>query len=191
MQTVLLACLLAANADALTSHQPSDYYNLTSYLTSVGYSVVDSEETLKFYHNPVGLVVLHQDKEPFDDPAYGKLTNTSTATYRSAVVAIPRQIWNLNLVEYIGVPKEQIKQREQDPSDPGLTLTVKNSSAINDALGEGRREGARVHGKNGRPFPDLPCALPTSRPFSASLCQRAAPKGRPQQSGRTIRTDTW
>lgn len=134
MKTGLFAWLLAANAHALPGHRLSSYLNLTSYPTSVGHAVADLEETLKFYHDLVGLVVLHRDEEPIDDPAYGKLTNTSTATYKTAVVAIPNQLWTLNLIEYIGLPKEQIKQREQDPGDPGLTLTVKNSSAINNAL---------------------------------------------------------
>lgn len=134
MKTGLLACLLGATAYALHGYRPNSYLNLTSYPTSVGHAVADLEETLGFYHDLVGLVVLHQDEDPFDDPAYGKLTNTSTARYKRAVVAIPNQLWTLNLIEYIGLPKEKIKQREQDPGDPGLTLTVKNSSAINNAL---------------------------------------------------------
>lgn len=134
MKTALIACLLAANAHAWLAHQPNPFLNLTSYPTSVGHAVADLEQTLQFYHDLVGLVVLHQDEESVENPAYGKLTNTSTATYKTAIVAIPNQRWTLNLVEYIGLPKEQIKQREQDPGDPGLTLTVKNSSAINNAL---------------------------------------------------------
>jgi catechol 2,3-dioxygenase-like lactoylglutathione lyase family enzyme len=96
--------------------------------------VADLDKTLEFYHDLVGLVVLHQDEGPIENPAYGRLTNTITATYKTATVAIPNQRWTLNLVEYIGIPREQIKQREQDPGDPGLTLTVKNSSAISNAL---------------------------------------------------------
>lgn len=134
MKTGLFACLLAANAHALRGYRFSSYLNLTSYPTSVGHAVADLEETLGFYHDLVGLVVLHQDEEPFDDPAYGKLTNTSAARYKTAVVAIPNQLWTLNLIEYIGLPKQQIKQREQDPADPGLTFTVKNSSAVDNAL---------------------------------------------------------
>lgn len=134
MKAGLFACLLATNAHALRGYRPTSYLNLTSYPTSVGHAVADLGQTLKFYHDLVGLVVLHQDVEPFDDPAYGKLTNTSAARYKTAVVAIPNQLWTLNLIEYIGLPKQQIKQREQDPGDPGLTLTVKNSSAINNAL---------------------------------------------------------
>lgn len=134
MKTGLIASLLTANAHALTCHPPGTYLNLTSYPTSVGHAVADLSQTLEFYHDLIGLIVLHQDTEPVDDPSYGKLTNTSTATYKTAVVAIPNQRWTLNLVEYVGLPKEQIKQREQDPGDPGLTLTVKNSSAINNAL---------------------------------------------------------
>lgn len=134
MKPELSACFLAASTQASTRHLYSPYSNLTSYPTSVGHAVADLDKTLQFYRNIVGLVVLHQDEEPIDNPAYGKLTNTSTATYKTAVVAIPNQLWTLNLVEYTSLPKEQIKQREQDPGDPGLTLTVKNSSAINNAL---------------------------------------------------------
>lgn len=134
MKNAIIASFLAVDALALTYNQPSIYPNLTSYPTSVGHAVADLDQTLEFYHDIVGLIVLHQDEEPIDNPAYGRLTNTSAATYKTAIVAIPNQLWTLNLVEYIGLPKEQIKQREQDPGDPGLTLTVKNSSAINDAL---------------------------------------------------------
>lgn len=134
MKIGIVAYLLAACAQASTRYLPNTYANLTSYPTSVGHAVADLDKTLEFYHDLVGLVVLHQDEEPIDDPAYGKLTNTSTATYKTAIVAIPNQLWTLSLVEYIGLPKEQIRQREQDSGDPGLTLTVKNSSAINDAL---------------------------------------------------------
>lgn len=134
MIIALIACLLAAGSHASAKHPPNSYLNLTSYPTSVGHAVTDLEETVKLYHDLVGLVVLHQDEEPIDNPGYGKLTNTSTATFKTAIVAIPNQLWTMSLIEYIGLPKEQIKQREQDPDDPGLTLTVKNSSAINNAL---------------------------------------------------------
>ncbi|KAJ0116966.1 Uncharacterized protein J7T55_003380 [Diaporthe amygdali] len=129
MKTTLIASFLVTNVYALVSLP-----NLTSYPASVGHAVANLDETLKFYHDLVGLVVLHQDEGPVNDPAYGELTNTSSATYKTAIVAIPNQRWTLNLVEYIGLPREQVKQREQDPGDPGLTLTVKNSSAINKAL---------------------------------------------------------
>lgn len=149
MKIGLIACFLAASTRALTRHLSSPYFNLTSYPTSVGHAVADLEKTLEFYHDIVGLIVLHQDEDPIDNSAYGKLTNTSTATYKTAVVAIPNQLWTLHLVEYIGLPKEQIKQREQDPGDPGLTLTVKNSSAINNAL-----RAANLTTILGEPIPD-------------------------------------
>ncbi|KAL1873197.1 hypothetical protein Daus18300_004016 [Diaporthe australafricana] len=134
MKIGLISSIFLANANALIPHPLGAYLNLTSYPTSVGHAVSDLDQTLKFYHDILGLIVLHQDEESVDNPAYGQLTNTSGATYKTAVVAIPNQLWTLNLVEYIGLPREQIKQREQDPGDPGLTLTVKNSSAINNAL---------------------------------------------------------
>ncbi|KAF5588744.1 lactoylglutathione lyase-like lyase [Fusarium subglutinans] len=78
----------------------------------------------------------------------GRLTATRGATYKTAGVAIPNQDWTLNLTEYTGISKKQIKQREKDPAAPALTLTVKNATAINNAL---RR--ANVSTIDGSPIP--------------------------------------
>ncbi|SCO37200.1 uncharacterized protein FFNC_05508 [Fusarium fujikuroi] len=144
MKTGLIVCILAA----VTAYSASHEAPYTSKPSSVGHAVNNLEKTLEFFHGVVGLEILHQDKRPVYDEAYGRLTATRGATYKMAVVAIPNQDWTLNLVEYMGISKKQIKQREKDPAAPALTLTVKNATAINNAL---RR--ANVSTIDGSPIP--------------------------------------
>jgi catechol 2,3-dioxygenase-like lactoylglutathione lyase family enzyme len=120
---------------------------LTSDIISTGHAVRDLNTTLYFYHNVLGLEVLSLDKEARVDEAFGLLTSTN-ATYRTAVLAIPNQNWTLKLIQYLGLPQTTIKQREQDPAAPALTLTCKNATDVNIALRE-----ANVKTLTGQPIP--------------------------------------
>ena len=133
------------------------YPNQTADVLAVGHAVAHLETTLQFYHGLLGLVVLDKDEDYVEDPCYGALTATQHASYKQATLAIPNQNWTLKLTEYKGLPRHEIKQREQDPADPGLTLTVKNSTAINAAL-------AAVNAStiNGKPVPTGGAAGTTS-----------------------------
>lgn len=108
---------------------------VASDVTSIGHAVRDLEKSVSFYHDVLGLQIVSRDSVPQFDPAYGQLTATKSATYRKATIEIPNQSWSLNLIQYYGLPQSpNIKQREADPATPALTLTCKNSTAVNIAL---------------------------------------------------------
>ncbi|CZR62763.1 uncharacterized protein PAC_12660 [Phialocephala subalpina] len=132
--------------------------NATSDVTSVGHAVQDLNTTVSFYHNVLGLQVLTQDSQPVTNEAYSLLTNTSaTALYRTAKIQIPNQEWPLVLTQYYNVSTTTVKQREQDPAAPGLTLTVKNATAINAVLRE-----ISAPTVNGQPVPNATAEGTTS-----------------------------
>ncbi|KAG8415995.1 hypothetical protein J3459_013902 [Metarhizium acridum] len=140
----------SAFATTLLNHTQHSPTNVTSYPTSVGHAVSDLSRTLKFYHDLLGLEILSQDSTPKVDHAYGQLTASNAVAYKTGILAIPNQSWTLKLTQYIGDNITQVvKQREQDPGAPGLTLSVKNATQVNNAL-----RGANATTLNGQPVPE-------------------------------------
>jgi catechol 2,3-dioxygenase-like lactoylglutathione lyase family enzyme len=146
---VALLGSIAAQASTISPLTKRIPFNLTSDPTSVDHAVWDIKSTLHFYHDLIGLVVLSEDTESVYNEAYSQLTATSGASYKTAIVQIPNQAWTLKLVEYGDIQRESIRVREQDPGAPGLTLTVKNATAINLAL-----RAANATTVNGQPVPN-------------------------------------
>ncbi|KAF2651808.1 hypothetical protein K491DRAFT_681826 [Lophiostoma macrostomum CBS 122681] len=142
----LVTLFTTSDASLLPPPVPA-YRNLTADPVSVGHAVRNLQTTVDFYNGTLGLVLLEQT-EWRNDSAYGQLTATTGASYRQAILAIPNQHWTLTLTEYQGLERAEVKQREQDPADPGLTLTVKNSTTINNVL-----SGINATTVNGEPVP--------------------------------------
>ncbi|KAI9679694.1 MAG: hypothetical protein M1822_007300 [Bathelium mastoideum] len=145
---VAAAALVALGSATLIPPPLAAYSNQTADVVAVGHAVRNLTATLQFYSTLLELVVLSRDENFVNDSSYGSLTATSGATYRQAALAVPNQAWTLVFTEYAGVPRTEPKQREADPAVPGLTLTVKNATAINDAL-----RAVNAPTVNGQPIP--------------------------------------
>ncbi|KAH7403784.1 lactoylglutathione lyase [Cadophora sp. MPI-SDFR-AT-0126] len=174
MAAIYASLIIAAAFGSTAAHKS----NITSDVTSVSHAVLDLDATVSFYHDVVGLQVLTQDSGPVANNAYGLLTDTSTdAFYRSAKIQIPNQEWPLVLTQYYNVSTAMVKQREQDPAVPGLTLTVKSAAAINTALRE-----INAPTVNGQPVPNATAEGTTSTVwvydpdgYMVELVQRSGP----------------
>ncbi|KAH0175116.1 hypothetical protein KCU67_g415, partial [Aureobasidium melanogenum] len=115
-------------------------------VVSVGHVVANLTKTVAFYRDIIGLEVLSEDSDYMVDTSYSQLTGTWGGLYKQASIAIPNQAWTYQLIQYAGLNKHAIKNREQDPASSGLTLTVKNSTAINAVLAE--NNATTINGKS-------------------------------------------
>lgn len=167
---------VSSSISLVPSPRPA-YTNQTADVLAVGHAVRNLTETVEFYHDLLGLVVLSNDEQYINDLAYAELTATDGATYRQATIAVPNQAWTLKFTEYAGIARTEPKQREQDPATPGLTLTVKNATEINDVI-----RAANVSTVNGEPVPQGTGANTTSTVwvydpdgYMVELVQRSGP----------------
>ena len=96
---------------------------------SVGVTVSDTEQTLRFYRDLLGLVPGKPARSADSDQSLGRLTGVTGAQIVISNVKIPNTTFEPELWEFKGVEHQAIHPRMQDPGTPQFTLQFKDPSS--------------------------------------------------------------
>jgi catechol 2,3-dioxygenase-like lactoylglutathione lyase family enzyme len=95
---------------------------------SVGMTVSDTEKTLRFYRDLLGLVSGKPARSADSDQNLGRLTGVTAAKIVVSSLKIPNTSFEPELWEFQGVERHAIHPRMQDPGTSQFTLQFKDPS---------------------------------------------------------------